>query len=194
MPFIAPSYHFRIIYKSGADFDYAYEINLSEEQATDILAQIKERVPEITFDGRTIFPKRIKECRIFLTEYSFPYSSQHLHEYYPRGYKGDFRGREGTREILTKLARARKKREVPRRNRKPLTAAQKDMILKSQNYMCARCNKIDLSKSVPHFDHIIPLSLGGTDSLNNRQALCGTCHSEKTREDRGRIAEIKRRR
>ena len=106
-------YHIKIIYRSGADVDYAYEVNLSEEQATEILAQIEDHVPEITFDGRTIFPKRIKERRVFLTESPFSFSSQRLHNLYPEGYRGDFEGREVTREILTKLASPRKKRVVP---------------------------------------------------------------------------------
>ena len=36
------------------------------------------------------------------------------------------------------------------------------------------------------------LSLGGSDTPRNTQALCGTCHSEKTRDDRDKISKKKR--
>lgn len=111
MPFVGRFHQFRIIYKSGAHFEYAYEVNLSEKQAIEIMAQIEERVSKITFDGRTIFPNRIRERRIFLTESSFPHSSQRLRELYPEGYKEDFEGEDVTREILSKISCSRKKLE-----------------------------------------------------------------------------------
>lgn len=79
------------------------------------------------------------------------------------------------------------------KKRKSLTKADKDKILKRQKYKCAMCPK-DLSKTVVHFDHKKPLALGGSDTLRNYQALCPTCHAEKTREDRSKIAKRKRKR
>ena len=73
-----------------------------------------------------------------------------------------------------------------------MTAGEKTRILKRQKWKCAICKKVDLSKSVPHFDHKIALALGGSDTTRNIQCLCGTCHSEKTREDRDKIAKKKR--
>jgi 5-methylcytosine-specific restriction endonuclease McrA len=34
-------------------------------------------------------------------------------------------------------------------------------------------------------DHIVPLSRGGTDALENLQSLCAQCHEAKTRRDMG---------
>lgn len=56
------------------------------------------------------------------------------------------------------------------------------MILKYQNYECALCKaKID---NLPfEIDHIIPVSLSGTNDYSNLQALCIDCHIKKTKED-----------
>lgn len=95
-------YHFLISYKSGDKFEYAYEINISEEQVLEILAQIEAHLPRITFDGRTIFPIRIGIRRIFYSESFFPNNSDFLRRFYPSGYEGDFGGYEVTRNFLSK--------------------------------------------------------------------------------------------
>lgn len=41
---------------------------------------------------------------------------------------------------------------------------------------CLRCNRTDLPLTV---DHIVPLSVGGTHSMDNLQPLCGSCNSKK---------------
>jgi hypothetical protein len=91
-----------IKYQSGSEFHYAYELNLSEEQAIQIAALIDGSVPSIRFDAKTIFPKRINEYRIFLTATPFPYRSQYLHENYLNGYNGDFEGKEVTIDFSLK--------------------------------------------------------------------------------------------
>lgn len=75
--------------------------------------------------------------------------------------------------------------------RKRLSKAEKTMILKSQNFKCAMCKR-DISKITPHFDHRIPLAIGGSDTITNIQALCGTCHTEKSKFDKLEIARSKR--
>jgi len=82
------------------------------------------------------------------------------------------------------------KEDVPKRTR--LAKAQKTMILKSQNFKCAKCG-CDISKITPHYDHRIPLAIGGSHTLTNIQALCGTCHTEKTAFDKLEISRAKRR-
>jgi len=74
-----------------------------------------------------------------------------------------------------------------------LTKADKDKIVKRQKYKCAKCKR-DLTRTVVHYDHKKSLALGGSNTLRNYQALCPTCHAEKTREDRSKIAKRKRKR
>ena len=75
--------------------------------------------------------------------------------------------------------------------RKRLAKAQKTLILKSQNFKCTMC-KTDISKITPHYDHRIPLAMGGSDTVTNIQALCGTCHTEKSKFDKLEISRARR--
>lgn len=48
-------------------------------------------------------------------------------------------------------------------------------LLRKHNYRCAKCQQVKpLTK-----DHIIPVSLGGTDNIKNIQPLCRSCNSIK---------------
>ena len=55
---------------------------------------------------------------------------------------------------------------------------EREILLKTQNSKCKMCNEI-LSKSY-EIDHIRPLSNGGTNEKENLQALCVSCHKEKS--------------
>lgn len=55
-------------------------------------------------------------------------------------------------------------------------------ILKGQHGKCAYC-KIDLSRTIRHVDHIVPLSAGGTNGRRNLQLLCHTCNHSKGARD-----------
>lgn len=44
------------------------------------------------------------------------------------------------------------------------------------NYQCLDCGSYDKPLTV---DHVIPLSLGGTNTIENIQPLCGRCNSRK---------------
>ena len=53
---------------------------------------------------------------------------------------------------------------------------------------CRQCAAHGLVVLATTVDHIIPKSWGGTDAEENLQALCATCHNDKTaREVRGRL-------
>ncbi len=69
-----------------------------------------------------------------------------------------------------------------KKKRKRLAKASKTLILDSQQYKCASC-KTDISKLPVHFDHRIPLAMGGSDEVENRQALCPNCHAVKSQRD-----------
>jgi len=84
--------------------------------------------------------------------------------------------------------------------RKRLTAAQKAEILDRQRDRCAGCKEsliwavVD-GKSVygPMVDeHVIPLELGGSNDLSNRELRCVSCAKKKTRQDQKDIAHVRR--
>ncbi|MBS7804498.1 HNH endonuclease [Rhizobiales bacterium TNE-4] len=51
------------------------------------------------------------------------------------------------------------------------------------NGCCAKCSlKITPGKRWD-LDHVIPLSLGGTNDTTNLQVLCQACHNQKTKSD-----------
>ena len=64
--------------------------------------------------------------------------------------------------------------------RKPVTLKERKLIRKQQAKHCNKCPRfLDLSEF--HIDHVIPLADGGSDTFDNKQALCITCHLKKTR-------------
>ena len=60
------------------------------------------------------------------------------------------------------------------------TREERERVMRIQGHRCANpyCNT-DLRQSVPHWDHIVPRSQGGTDSVHNMQWLCDTCNLNK---------------
>lgn len=94
---------------------------------------------------------------------------------------------------IIKIKKVKRARAITKTIRKGLAKAQKTLILRSQHFKCAMC-KTDISKISPHFDHRIPIAMGGSDTITNIQALCGTCHTEKTKFDKLEISRARKRR
>jgi 5-methylcytosine-specific restriction endonuclease McrA len=102
------------------------------------------------------------------------------------------------KKIKDKMFGPKKTRKTTRKTRKTkrraLAKAEETKVLKRQKYKCAIC-KMDISKlAVVNFDHKNPIALGGSNSLRNFQALCPTCHAEKTQQDRLAISRARRKR
>src|SRR5262245_50363144 len=57
------------------------------------------------------------------------------------------------------------------------------MVL-SASPLCVECKRIGAIVPATEVDHIIPKRDGGDDSFENLQALCKSCHSQKTRSGR----------
>lgn len=51
------------------------------------------------------------------------------------------------------------------------------------NPLCVMCQKQGIIKAANEVDHIRPLHKGGTDDMDNLQALCVQCHKLKTLHD-----------
>lgn len=57
-----------------------------------------------------------------------------------------------------------------------LTTEEWRTILDFYGYRCLRCGRTDVKLTI---DHILPISLGGTHTIDNVQPLCGPCNSGK---------------
>jgi len=58
-------------------------------------------------------------------------------------------------------------------------------ILVRDSYTCRSCSELCHGKAA-HVDHVRPLEDGGTDSDDNLQTLCSSCHGRKTRQEQRR--------
>lgn len=63
--------------------------------------------------------------------------------------------------------------------RTPFTKSIRHEVFKRDNYKCVECGATK-ENTVLHIDHIIPVSQGGTDELDNLQTLCETCNLAKS--------------
>lgn len=92
-------HHMRIKYISGGKTSYFYEINKPKELVENTALQIENLVPAIRFESHRIYPKRINEYKIFVTESPSEMSPESVRDEHPDGY--DFGGDDITLEITT---------------------------------------------------------------------------------------------
>lgn len=59
-------------------------------------------------------------------------------------------------------------------------------VLRRDMGLCQPCLAIDRTELATEVDHIIPKAKGGTDALENLQAICRPCHERKTAHENGR--------
>ena len=89
-------------------------------------------------------------------------------------------------EVKQENKQLRKRRQAPRRVHR--TEPERRKIAKRQHWLCAgkKCPAATRGEELDEYDidHIIPLSLGGTENLDNLQALCPGCHRSKTDQER----------
>lgn len=72
-------------------------------------------------------------------------------------------------------------------NRKRGRAAVEDRarIMRRDGGLCQSCLERGLVRVAHEIDHTVPLFKGGSDTDDNKRALCSFCHKTKTREDLG---------
>lgn len=68
--------------------------------------------------------------------------------------------------------------EHRRRNRRPVSGSIRYEVLKRAHFRCELCGVSPDFRGL-EVDHIEPKNTGGEDSINNYQALCYTCNSQK---------------
>lgn len=91
--------------------------------------------------------------------------------------------------------------------RQKISNHRRDLVLERQSRICPMCEKPLPSTEMPsgvegvpgwtmtgpfELDHQIPIELGGSNDVENLQALCVPCHKAKTRSDIKAIAKARR--
>lgn len=71
--------------------------------------------------------------------------------------------------------------ETINKKKRSVSEKVKKVVASNQKWRCKQCEEL-LSASY-EVDHICPLYKGGTNEINNLQALCRNCHGEKTIHD-----------
>lgn len=71
------------------------------------------------------------------------------------------------------------------RRKKPISASVRETVIIRDNGRCRGCGIAD--RDALQCDHILPESKGGSDRLDNLQALCGVCNNRKQNTDIGEL-------
>ncbi len=70
-----------------------------------------------------------------------------------------------------------KKIKINKRN--PIDSRLRHEVFKRDGYKCVECGKPKAETNL-HCDHILPVSQGGTDEMDNLQTLCEPCNLAKS--------------
>lgn len=72
------------------------------------------------------------------------------------------------------------KNKKPKRKRTHVPKGLRHEVFKRDNYTCVECGAKKSDGATLHVDHIIPVSKGGSDELDNLQTLCSECNLNKS--------------
>lgn len=72
------------------------------------------------------------------------------------------------------------KPKIKKKNKRdPIESRLRHEVFKKDNYKCLECGKTNKETTL-HVDHIVPVSQGGSDELDNLQTLCQACNLAKS--------------
>jgi len=91
----------------------------------------------------------------------------------------EFPSEDILRRLVTLYPSRRLKETDRRERRKTISKRLRVLILQRDGFRCKMCGKTSRETTL-EVDHIIPLSRGGTDSLDNLQTLCVDCNKGKS--------------
>lgn len=84
-----------------------------------------------------------------------------------------------------------KKQDAPKRITGRRLQAMRAALFQRQP-LCERCERHGIVKPATQRDHRVPLGEGGTDTVDNEQALCDECHEAKSLQERIRAQRAAR--
>ena len=67
-----------------------------------------------------------------------------------------------------------------KRRRTHVPKGMRHEVFKRDNYTCCECGARKDDGATLHVDHIVPVSKGGSDELDNLQTLCSDCNLNKS--------------
>ncbi len=99
-----------------------------------------------------------------------------------RFYKISFEGEEILNFLNHRDIKVSAKNTLIKRNnnRKSISPKIRSKVLRRDHYTCNHCGKSIDDGAKLEVDHIVPVSKGGTNDLNNLQVLCWECNHGKS--------------
>lgn len=91
----------------------------------------------------------------------------------------DFYIEELIKRVDKKIKERWKNNSKKNNKRNPIDSRLRHEVFKRDGYKCIECGATNKEK-ILHADHIIPVSQGGTDELNNLQTMCEDCNLAKS--------------